>query len=149
MPLPVTRVRTSFSETTAQGPFAHAFASVRGRSQTILESGGNTRAAITRRSVISMEQYVTAVDRSQVKPWNVIIIHIESLRSDQLRAFGGQRDVMPALDNLARESRVYRNAFIQASHSNYANPASLSSHYPLRSPRVSTGIQKTRPIRVF
>ena len=50
--------------------------------------------------------------------------------------YGGTRDVMPAVDALARESRVFTNAYIQASHSNYAGLVPLSSQYPLRSPQM-------------
>ena len=64
------------------------------------------------------------------------MVQIESLRSDQLRAYGGTRDVMPTIDALARESRVFTNAYIQASHSNYADLVPLSSEYPLRSPQM-------------
>jgi arylsulfatase A-like enzyme len=52
--------------------------------------------------------------------------------------YGGTRDVMPALDALARESRVFTKAYVQASHSNYADPVPLSSHYPLRSREMYT-----------
>ncbi len=43
---------------------------------------------------------------------------------------------MPTIDALARESRVFTNAYIQASHSNYADLVPLSSQYPLRSPQM-------------
>src|SRR5262249_53120334 len=55
------------------------------------------------------------------------------LRSDQLRVYGGHRDVMPTIDAVAREAWVFTNAYIQASHSNYADLVPLSSQYPLRS----------------
>ena len=64
------------------------------------------------------------------------MVQVESLRSDQLRVYGGTRDVMPTIDALARESRVFTNAYIQASHSNYADLVPLSSQYPLRSPQM-------------
>lgn len=85
------------------------------------------------RGIISMPQYVAGIDRRRMKRWNVLMIQIESLRSDQLRAYGGTREVLPTVDALARESRVFTNAYIQASHSNYADLVPLSSHYPLRS----------------
>ena len=119
------------------GPFAHALAGLR-RSvwsppeQQVVK--GNIK--VSRRPIISMEQYLAGVARDRVKPWNVIILLIESLRSDQLRVYGGSRDVMPTLDALARESRVFTNAYIQASHSNYEDLVPLSSHYPLRSIEV-------------
>ena len=83
-----------------------------------------------------MDQYVAGVDRARMKPWNVVAIQVESLRADQLRAYGGTRDVMPTIDALARQSRVFTNAYIQASHSNYADLVPLSSHYPMRYPQI-------------
>src|SRR6185503_19417175 len=58
---------------------------------------------------------------------------IDSLRADQLRATGGAREVMPALESLAAEGRVFTDCVSQASHTDYAAPAVFSSHYPLRS----------------
>lgn len=84
------------------------------------------------RPIISMEQYLAAVDRNAIRPMNVVMVQFESLRSDQLRAYGGTRDVMPTVDALARDARVFRNAYVQASHSNYTDVVPLSSHYPLR-----------------
>jgi arylsulfatase A-like enzyme len=83
-----------------------------------------------------LEQYLAGVPRTGIKRWNVVMVQIESLRSDQLRSYGGTRDVMPTIDALARESRVFTNAYIQASHSNYADLVPLSSEYPLRSPQM-------------
>ncbi|MBM3818636.1 MAG: sulfatase, partial [Acidimicrobiia bacterium] len=85
------------------------------------------------RGLISMQEYVARVHRGGMTRWNVLMVQFESLRADQLRAYGGPRDVMPAVDALAREGRVFTNAYIQASHSNYADVVPLSSHYPLRS----------------
>jgi len=119
------------------GPAAHAVADL-GRDSAAdapaVASTGN--ANVIRRPIISMEQYVTGVPRSGLKRWNVVMVQFESLRSDQLRAYGGTRDVMPTVDALARESRVFTNAYIQASHSNYADLVPLSSQYPLRSPQM-------------
>lgn len=64
---------------------------------------------------------------------NVIVLLVESLRPDVLKSTGGRQDVMPVLDELASQSRRYRNAYAQASHSDYADPCPLSSQYPLRS----------------
>ena len=66
---------------------------------------------------------------------NVIILLVESLRPDALQAFGGPRQVMPALDTLARSSLRFQRAYAQASHSDYADLCPLSSQYPLREPR--------------
>jgi arylsulfatase A-like enzyme len=119
------------------GPAAHVVADLV-RSSTAeapaVASTGN--ANVIRRPIISLEQYLAGVPRTGLKRWNVVMVQIESLRSDQLRSYGGTRDVMPTIDALARESRVFTNAYIQASHSNYADLVPLSSQYPLRSPQM-------------
>jgi arylsulfatase A-like enzyme len=88
---------------------------------------------LVRRPIVSMEQYLAGVDRDRVKRWNVIVVLIDSLRADQLRATGGAREVMPALETLATAGRVFSDCVSQASHTDYAAPAVFSSHYPLRS----------------
>jgi arylsulfatase len=88
---------------------------------------------IIQRPIISMEQYLATARQRDLNRWNVVILIVESLRADQLRAYGGTRDVMPAVDRLAQESRVFLNAFTQSSHTNYATVVPFSSHYPLRS----------------
>jgi arylsulfatase A-like enzyme len=90
-------------------------------------------ARLISRPLIPMDRYLSGVDRQRLRRWNVIVLLVESLRADQLRAYGGTKDVMPTLDALAREARVFTNAYTQASHSNYADLGPLSSHYPLRS----------------
>ena len=85
------------------------------------------------RPIVSMDQYLATVDRRKIRSWNVIVLTVESLRADILRAYGSTRDVMPTADALARDARVFVNAYAQASHTSYAALAPLSSHYPLRS----------------
>jgi arylsulfatase A-like enzyme len=117
------------------GPLVHAVADVR-RSFRPPEGpavASNDTGRVIRRPIISMDEYVARVSQTDFKRRNVVMVQIESLRSDQLRIYGGTRDVMPAVDALARESRVFTNAYIQASHSNYQDLVPLSSHYPLRS----------------
>jgi arylsulfatase A-like enzyme len=96
----------------------------------------NEEIATRRLPILSIDEWFKAVDLSQVARWNVIVVVVESLRSDQLRVLGGTRDVMPNVDAIAREGRVFPDHYTQASHSNYADLALLSSHYPLRSPRT-------------
>jgi len=115
-------------------PLAHILAGLRRQFQKPSdELAASNTIQIVRRPLISMAQYVAGVDRRSVKPWNVIIIIVESLRADQLRVYGSGRDVMPAVDAMAHESRVFMNLHSQASHTNYAVLAPLSSQYPLRS----------------
>lgn len=67
---------------------------------------------------------------------NLVFITIESLRYDQISAFGGDADVMPNLNKLAGKSLRFHNNYGQSSHSSYADLVPLSSSYPLRSPRT-------------
>jgi arylsulfatase A-like enzyme len=117
------------------GPLAHLVADFR-RSRLAADEppvATTDTDKVIGRPIISMDEYVARVSHSDFRRRNVLMVQIESLRSDQLRVYGGTRDVMPTVDALARESRVFTNAYIQASHSNYQDLVPLSSHYPLRS----------------
>ncbi len=84
---------------------------------------------------ISMQEYLKNKQALSSK-YDVIVLLIESLRPDQLRTFGGKRDVMPNLDKVAEQAVRFHRAYAQSSHSNYADVVPLSSHYPLRSRRT-------------
>ena len=92
--------------------------------------------SVVRRPIVAIEEWASGVDRRKLKRLNVIVAVVESLRSDQLQVFGGSREVMPTVEALAQEGLGFSNHYTQASHSNYADPAILSSHYPLRSKQV-------------
>lgn len=64
--------------------------------------------------------------------WNVLVIEIESLRSDALRAWGNGRDIMPTVDAIASGSRRYRDTYTTATQTDLAAPVPLSGQYPLR-----------------
>ncbi|MBN1687692.1 MAG: sulfatase-like hydrolase/transferase [Candidatus Omnitrophica bacterium] len=77
---------------------------------------------------VSLEDYQKRED-ARIKKHPVIIIVIESLRSDVLK----DGRVMPYVYALTQESVYFPHAFSTSSHSDYADPSILSSHYPLRS----------------
>ncbi len=115
-------------------PLVHLFAHFRGMLwKSRDEIGLDNQIQIINRPIISMNDYLASAKHSKVNMWNVIILMIESLRADQLRVYGGNREVMPAVEALGHEGRVFLNAYSQATHTNYAIQGSLSSHYPLRS----------------
>ena len=118
------------------GPLSHLWADWRGDLGGITPRFADESIAVTRRPLISMDDYVAGVDRNQMKRWNVIVAVVESLRNDQLESFGGSREVMPRVDALARSGLRFPDHYTQASHSNYADLCILSSHYPLRSTSV-------------
>jgi len=90
-------------------------------------------SGITRTPIVPLDAYLAGVDRAAVKRWNVVVVLIDSFRRDQLLATGGPREVMPALEALAKEGRAYSDCATTASHTDCAAPSVFSSHYPLRS----------------
>ena len=92
-------------------------------------------AAMVRPRRTPIRDYVRQVEAHEGswRHWNVLVVIVESLRPDQLRVFGGPRDVMPNVDRLARRSLCWSRCYTQASHSNYADLCPLTSQYPLRS----------------
>jgi arylsulfatase A-like enzyme len=102
------------------------------RKDLLDEGPPDASAVFERRPLVSMEQYLSTVDRAALRRWNVIVVLLDSFRADQLRATGGARDVMPGLEALAREGRSYPDCYTVASHTDYAAPSVFSSHYPLR-----------------
>ncbi len=132
------------------GPFAYVLTNIRRRflSQPVRARGGN-EIQIVRRPIISMKQYLDSISPRNINRWNVIILIVESLRADQLRIYGSGRDVMPAVEALTRESRVFAHTYSTSSHSDYASPVPLSSHYPLRSATTYTYPEKFTYPRVM
>jgi arylsulfatase A-like enzyme len=116
------------------GPFSRVFADI----QRYVRNPPEERLQaddirIIQRPIISMAKYLETAEPRRTHRPNVIILIIESLRADQLRTYGSRRDIMPTVDALARESRVFLNAYTHSSHTDYATITPLSSHYPLRS----------------
>jgi arylsulfatase A-like enzyme len=66
--------------------------------------------------------------------WNVLVIEIESLRGDMLRAWGSPIAVMPSVEAIAAESRRYLDSYTTATQTNLAAAVPLSGQYPLRDP---------------
>lgn len=116
----------------AAGPLLHA-------TMTLVKSGGDrdtglsTDAQMIRRPLVSLDQVLAGVDRTSLRRPNVVVVMIDSVRADQLRVGGAERDVMPNLDALAREGRVFVDTVSDSTHTNYSTPSPFSSTYPLRS----------------
>tara|TARA_Y100000310_G_scaffold345333_1_gene463869 strand:+ start:6616 stop:8466 length:1851 start_codon:yes stop_codon:yes gene_type:complete len=60
---------------------------------------------------------------------NVIFILLESITNEKIGFYGYERDTTPNIDYLASKSIVFKNAYTTATHSDYAQPAYLSSNY--------------------
>jgi glucan phosphoethanolaminetransferase (alkaline phosphatase superfamily) len=63
---------------------------------------------------------------------NVIILVVESLRSDILLAGGAPSVTMPTVEVIARNSRQFINAHTTATQTNLASAVPVSGQYPLR-----------------
>jgi arylsulfatase A-like enzyme len=114
------------------GPLTHLVSKAFAAGDPFDVEGPVAGADPIRRPIESMEQYLSKVDRDRLKRWNVVVVLIDSLRADQIRATGGAREVMPAVEALAQEGRVFPDCVTPASHTDYACPAVFSSHHPLR-----------------
>jgi arylsulfatase A-like enzyme len=62
---------------------------------------------------------------------NLILITIDALRADHLGFMGYKKDISPNIDNLAKESIVFKNAFSVGPTTPYSFPSILTSTYPL------------------
>lgn len=113
-----------------RGPAAYLAGDVLGRGGGSLPT--DVSGAVERRPLEPLENWLSAVDPSAVQRHNVLVVLVESLRPDELLAFGGDRRVMPAVEAVAAESRLFPEARSQASHSNYSDLCVLTSQYPLR-----------------
>ena len=51
---------------------------------------------------------------------DILIITIDALRADRLRAYGSHQDVTPEIDRLATSSAVFTHAYTQTPHTSYA-----------------------------
>jgi arylsulfatase A-like enzyme len=70
------------------------------------------------------------------RPWNVVLLIVESLRSDELAAYGSELPVMPSVDALSADAAVFLDHYAVASHSSYSAVSPVSSQYPLRDERL-------------
>ncbi len=91
---------------------------------------------VQRNPLITLKDYARRVEPTIIDRKNVVLLLVESLRPDELTAFGGRRTVMKNVDALAMKSQRFTDTYTQASHSNYADLGPLTSHYPLRSRAV-------------
>ncbi|MDP2735802.1 MAG: sulfatase-like hydrolase/transferase, partial [bacterium] len=66
----------------------------------------------------------------QNKPYNVIVISIDTLRVDHLGLYGYSRDTSPNLDTFSREALVFDQAIAQAAFTLPSVASTFTSEYP-------------------
>ena len=62
---------------------------------------------------------------------NIILITVDSLRADHLGFMGYEKNVSPNMDELAKESVVFTNAYATGPATPYSFPSIMTSSYPL------------------
>jgi arylsulfatase A-like enzyme len=81
------------------------------------------------------EDSVLEQNISKLKPiaedYNVVFIVLESISAKRLGTYGYERNVSPNINKFSEKSIVFDNAYTTATHSDYAQPALLSSRYML------------------
>ncbi len=65
------------------------------------------------------------------RPWNLLLISIDSLRADHVGCYGYRRNTSPAIDKLAAEGTRFANAISPTSWTLPAHLSLLTSHYAL------------------
>ncbi|EMA30477.1 sulfatase [Haloarcula japonica] len=63
-------------------------------------------------------------------PRNIILLSADALRADHLSCYGYHRETSPVLDEFAKESIRFENAYSASSHTREAVPALLTGEYP-------------------
>ncbi|MEZ3163841.1 sulfatase [Halorubrum miltondacostae] len=61
---------------------------------------------------------------------NIILLSADALRADHLSSYGYHRETSPVLDDMAKESIRFENAYSASSHTREAVPALLTGEYP-------------------
>jgi glucan phosphoethanolaminetransferase (alkaline phosphatase superfamily) len=79
-------------------------------------------------------QWDEAVSADKTKHPNVLLVVIDSLTTRRMGYMGYSRPVTPNIDRLAAKSMRLLRAWATATHSNYAQPAIISSLFPRRIP---------------
>jgi len=79
-----------------------------------------------------IEPYLETLPDPRPPARSLVLIVVESLRRDSLRALGAGDSYMPFLDELAGRSLLFSNAYSQSNVTHYSVTALLSSLYPMK-----------------
>jgi choline-sulfatase len=61
---------------------------------------------------------------------NLVVVSIDSLRADHVGCYGYERETTPQIDNLARDSVVFRNAYCAGGITSISLPSLMTGVYP-------------------
>jgi arylsulfatase A-like enzyme len=89
-------------------------------------SAGKRRPAAPEKAVAASA--VTHEKGIDLRDQDVLLVTVDALRADELRAYGG-RGVASEMDHLAQESVVFRRAYTAAPHTSYALTSLLTAKF--------------------
>ena len=82
--------------------------------------------------ILAGDAWHAAIANSDGPRPNVLLVILESIAPSHMSLYGYERQTTPRLDELAESSLHLTRAWTTATHSNYAQPAILSSLFPRR-----------------
>ncbi len=92
-----------------------------------------------------MGPYLKTVSGPARTRLNLVIVVVESLRSDSLEQLGARDSYMPFLDRMAGRGLLFSNAHSQSNTTHYSVTALLSSLFPMKYPTLDSFRSKGRP----
>lgn len=69
-------------------------------------------------------------DEPDERPWNVVLISVDTLRPDHLGAYGYERKTSPVIDELAKRGALFEQAYSQAPKTAPSHMSILTGLYP-------------------
>lgn len=64
--------------------------------------------------------------------YNIVLITIDTLRTDHLGCYGYHRNTSPFIDQLAKEGIIFRNAFASSSHTSPSHASIFTALHPVQ-----------------
>lgn len=88
------------------------------------------RDATVARALPELAPYYGGLLDSQKKRFNVLMLVVDSLRPDHLRAYGYPKRTSPNMDELAKDAWLFTRAYSQSSTTSLSMPSMLSGRRP-------------------
>lgn len=79
---------------------------------------------------LPIDQKILDISLNATQP-NIVLIMLESLSAEHTGYYGYKRNITPNIDNIAKNSIVFKEAYSIATHSDYSQTAFLSSRHTI------------------
>lgn len=98
-----------------------------------------------KKTVIICCLFVSIFARAGEKNPNILLITLDTLRADKLQAYGAKKDIAPALNQFAKEARVYTNSITPSPLTLPAHAAMLTGCFPENTGLFDNGVGVLQP----